>query len=104
ASAVTLAKAGKIEPTHADLISLALAHCKKNEDKDLCPVSQEWREWILKLKQYASSVERTSGHLVHRVAISAGPWIVVFNDPANAFLDNAPIKAGAIVVFRIEDY
>ena len=105
ASAVTIAKLGaKAKPSHIELISIALKHCKENEDEAQCPVSQEWREWLMKLIQYVTAVKKQSGHEVKRVAISSGQWIVVFDDPRDAFLDKGAANTDAIFLFRIEEY
>lgn len=105
ASAAALAsRGGKGKIPHVELISMALMHCKANEDEAQCPVSLEWRGWLLKLTQYVTAVKTESGHLVGCVAISSGQWIVVFKDPANAFVDKGVVNTDAISVFRIEDY
>jgi hypothetical protein len=104
-SAVVLAnRKARENISHVELIMMTLVHCKGNEDEALCPVSLEWRAWLLKLIQYVTAVKRESGHLVDSVAISSGQWVVVFSDPTNAFADKGAVNAGSISVFRIEDY
>jgi hypothetical protein len=104
-SDATLAKrTAKGRPSRAELIAMALAHCKANEDEAQCPVSLEWRGWLLKLIQYVTGMKTQSRHMVSRVAISSGQWIVVFYDPSNAFVDAGVANAAEIFVYRIEDY
>jgi hypothetical protein len=95
---------GKREPSPAEIVSLALKHCKANEDEKRSPVSIEWREWLLKLIQYVASVKQTSGHEVKCVAISSGQWIVIFRNPAQAFLDVGAPDYQSITVVEIDDY
>lgn len=105
ASAAVLANRREGEDlTHVQLVAMALVHCKANEDEAQCPVSLEWRGWLLKLIQYVTAVRRESGHLVNSVAISSGQWVVVFSDPANAFVDKGLVDVKSISVFRIENY
>jgi hypothetical protein len=94
----------KARLSYVELISIALKHCKDGEDKARCPVSQEWRDWLLKLTQYVTAVRNKSGHAVKRVAVSSGQWIVVFDNPTNAFIDRGLPSTDSIFVFRIEDY
>ena len=64
----------------------------------------EWVEWLSKLQDYVRNLKSQSNHLVSRVAISSGQWLVIFTDPGQVFLEQADADAASILVFRTEGY
>jgi hypothetical protein len=91
----------RIDPE--ELIARALNYLKGGKDGD-APVTAEWIEWLEKLQTYVRDLKEQSGHLVSRVAISSGQWLVIFTEPGPAFLDLAEVKPGSILVFRIDNF
>ena len=45
------------------------------------PVTAEWTDWLSTLRPTSESSSQ-SGHLVSKVAISSGQWLVIFTDTA----------------------
>jgi hypothetical protein len=86
-----------------ELIARALNYVKGGKNGD-SPVTAEWIEWLEKLQAYVSDLKEQSGHLVSRVAISSGQWLVIFTEPGPAFLDPADVKPGNILVFQIDNF
>jgi hypothetical protein len=91
----------KISPD--ELIARALNYVKGGKVGD-APVTAEWMEWLEKLQAYVHDLKKQSGHLVSRVAISSGQWLVIFTEPGPAFLDSADVKPGNILVFQVEEF
>jgi hypothetical protein len=63
-------------------------------------LSAEWTEWISKLLDYVRDLQAQSGHLVERVVVCSGQWLVIFTEPGVAFLD----PARNILVFRNDTF
>lgn len=59
----------------------------------------DWNEWLGTLRDYVQSVHTQAGMVPPRVAITNGDWLIVFLDPADAFLADGTIDAAKIVVF-----
>ncbi len=83
----------------AALVAAAIQHCKSGTPHGQSPVTAEWAEWIATLLKYVKSIHDQSGHVVSRVAISSGQWLVVFTDPETIFLKPGEVPSGAIQVF-----
>jgi hypothetical protein len=82
-----------------DLIVAGLQHCKSRAPDGESPVTAEWTEWLGALLKYVKAIHAESGHIVSRVAISSGQWLVVFSDPEAIFLKEGNIPDAAIRVF-----
>jgi hypothetical protein len=91
----------KISPD--ELIARALNYVKGGKVGD-APVTAEWIDWLVQLQAYVRDLKEQSGHLVSRVAISSGQWLVIFTEPGPAFLDPADVKPRNILVFQIENF
>lgn len=46
----------------------------------------EWNDWLNTLRDYISSIEKQINRVPERVAITNGNWLILFTDPADAFL------------------
>jgi hypothetical protein len=68
------------------------------------PVTAEWTGWLSKLQKYVRDLKAQSSHLVSRVAISSGQWLVIFTEPGPAFLEPADVNPGSILVFRTDNF
>lgn len=60
----------------------------KRGDKSL-PVISEWAEYLRDLHTYIGSLDKLGSATLQRAAISAGGWIIVFNEPIAVFRDAA---------------
>lgn len=85
-----------------DLIASALNYVKSGNGAP--PVSGEWIEWLSKLRDYVRILREQSHHMVSRVAISSGQWLVIFTEPAAAFLDAADVNSANILVFQTDSF
>jgi len=65
-------------------------------------IGAEWNDWLSTLKDYVKSVRDKSGEIPKRVVITNGCWLVLFADPANAFLEDGNCDPAKVLVF--EDY
>ncbi len=95
-------KATGRRPQPEELIARALNYIKAGR-KGSPPVIGEWIEWLSKLTDYVRDLNAQSKHLVSRVAISSGQWLVIFTDPGGAFLDAGDVTEIDILVFRISE-
>lgn len=68
------------------------------------PVTAEWTDWLSTLRTYVRNLHSQSGHLVSKVAISSGQWLVIFTDTRNAFIDNGTIDPRSILVYKTEQF
>jgi hypothetical protein len=82
------------------LICAALEHCKAGGHPKDSPVTHEWANYLAKLHQYVATVRDESGHIVTRVAILSGQWLVIFNDPKAIFLEPGKVNALLIEIYR----
>lgn len=85
-----------------NLIALALNHIKSGNGA--APVMAEWIEWLSKLRSYVRTLKDQSDHMVSRVAISSGQWLVIFTEPAAAFLDAADVNSANILIFQTDGF
>ena len=60
----------------------------------------EWKEWIPSLRDYVLSVFQHTHVFPVRVAITDGNWLVVFENPQDAFASNGKQHARYIHVFK----
>lgn len=88
-----------VKNTPAGLLALALQHIKAGRSREESPVTLEWTDWLITLRDYVDGLHKQSGHLVGRVAISSGRWLVIFVDPETAFLKGEGVPAESIQVF-----
>ena len=68
------------------------------------PMTAEWTEWISKLREYTRELGAQSGHLVKRVAICSGQWLVIFTNPDSAFLTPTEVNPSDILIFRTSTF
>lgn len=83
----------------AQLIALAIKHHKGGGPRERSPVSLEWADWLATLHQYVVDLHATSGHVVSRVVITSGQWLVIFTDPETTFVKKGEVSAKSISVF-----
>lgn len=101
-SSAALSKEGsKTNYNDRTLVAAALDRIKGGENPSL--VTAEWTSWLSKLVDYVRSVRNASGHMVKRVALTSGQWLVVFRNPENAFID-VKTEPSEIFVFTIDNY
>jgi len=82
------APASRSFPTYPHLLASALSQLKKDPTKSL-DLQKSWDEWLRTLFDYVNSL---AGRLPVRVAITNGDWLIVFEDPANAFAGTVPVS------------
>jgi hypothetical protein len=70
----------------AELIALAVKHHKDKGSRERSPVSVEWADWLATLHQYVVDLHAKSDHVVSRVVITSGRWLVIFTDPETTFV------------------
>ena len=100
ASSVGASEEGaNVRNTRAALLALALQHIKAGRSREESPITLEWTDWLIVLRDYVGSLHKQSGHLVARVAITSGRWLVIFVDPETAFLRGEGIPAETIQIF-----
>jgi hypothetical protein len=85
-----------------DLVARALNYIKSGNGA--APVTSEWIEWLSKLRDYVRTLRDQSHHVVSRVAISSGQWLVIFTEPAAAFLEAADVNSANILVFQTDSF
>ncbi|MBR0840483.1 hypothetical protein JQ607_09820 [Bradyrhizobium liaoningense] len=85
-------------------VLLAKALTFVRDGKGASPVTAEWTGWLSKLRDYVRDLQSQSRHLVSKVAISSGQWLVIFTDTRNAFIDDGAIDPNFILVFRTAEY
>jgi hypothetical protein len=84
------------------LLAKALTFIRDGEGER--PVTVEWIEWLSTLRDYVRNLQSQSGHLVSKVAISSGQWLVIFTDTRNAFIDDIAIDPSPILVFKTQEF
>ena len=65
------------------------------------PLNGEWNEWLATLVDYVRSVTRRARRPPKRVVVTDGDWLIIFTDPADAFLDGGQRRASAIAVYQL---
>jgi hypothetical protein len=83
----------------AELLASAIKHHKNGGLRERSPVSLEWTDWLATLQQYVMDIHATSGHVVSRVVITSGRWLVIFTDPETTFLKRGEVSTKSIAVF-----
>lgn len=63
----------------------------------------EWNEWLETLRDYVDSLKAQTNHVPQRVVITDGDWLVIFLDPADAFLPDGTKDPNFIAVFSSRD-
>jgi hypothetical protein len=63
----------------------------------------KWNEWLDTLSDYVRSVREQSNHTPQRVVITNGDWLILFADPADAFLLNGVPDPANILVWENRD-
>lgn len=86
------------------LICAAVEHCKAGGQSEASPVTAEWARYLAKLHQYVRTVHDESGHVVTRVAMLSGRWLVTFKDPKAIFLAAGRVNPLLISVYREDEF
>jgi len=81
------------------LIARAVDHVNKGEAASSSPVTLEWTRWIAKLRDYVKTVHENSGYCAQRVVITSGQWLVIFYNPAAAFLEDGAATDSGVLCF-----
>jgi hypothetical protein len=68
----------------AELISAALAILKSGDTSRA--ILAEWAEWLRDLRIYIASIGELGQGTLRRVVITAGRWLIVFEEPVAAFI------------------
>jgi hypothetical protein len=82
------------------LICAAIEHCKAGGKPEDSPVTLEWANYLAKLQQYVMTVRNESGHVVTRVAMLSGQWLVTFNDTEAIFLRPEKFNPLLVSIYR----
>ena len=64
------------------------------------PLRGDWPQWLADLRDYIRSADTNGGKSPKRVVITNGDWLVLFLDPAEAFLHSGTCDPRSILVFR----
>ena len=99
---VTAVSAANRRDSPETLLAKALTFIRNGQGAS--PVTAEWTGWLSKLRDYVRNLQSQSRHLVSKVAISSGRWLVIFTDTRNAFIDDGTIDPNLILVFKMEQY
>lgn len=62
-----------------------------------------WTGWIADMQDYVRSVKARTGAAPQRVLMTNGKWMILFLDPADAFLPGGTFDSSRILVFEDED-
>jgi hypothetical protein len=81
--------------TYPELLAGSLTLLKQDLQKDL-DLKGSWADWIRTLFDYVNSL---AGPIPVRVAMTNGDWLIVFEDPANAFKGADPVSPDSIRVY-----
>ncbi|MGO9235429.1 MAG: hypothetical protein ACLP4V_15685 [Methylocella sp.] len=86
----------------AELISAALATLKRGDTSHA--ILTEWAEWLRDLQTYVASIGELGQATLRRVVITAGRWLIVFEEPVAAFISPGVPSVGHIHCFvSLED-
>ncbi len=77
--------------TYSEIVSRGLAGKK---------LIGEWNKWLDTLRVYVRSVYQGSQEVPRRVVITNGDWLILFLDPADAFLEEGEHDPCRILVFQ----
>lgn len=81
----------------AELISAALATLKRGDTSRA--ILTEWAEWLRDLQTYVASIGDLGQATLRRVVITAGRWLIVFEEPVAAFIRPGLPSVGHIHCF-----
>lgn len=81
----------------AQLVQAALSDIKAG--KASVAVLAKWREWLKDLHDYVHSLSKENRSSLRRVVSSAGQWLIVFEDPEDAFVKDGPPNSALIHCF-----
>lgn len=81
----------------AELISGAIADLKSGRrDHPILAEWAEWAEWLSDLRAYVASLDALGRSTLRRVVSTAGSWVVVFEEPIDAFTSDGAPNVGLI--------
>lgn len=63
-------------------------------------LSGDWQQWIRDLADYVRAVAPRTSEAPRRVVLTNGGWLLVFLDPADAFLDEGTRHVAKIAFFE----
>ena len=63
----------------------------------------EWSRWLKSAKDYTKSVFARTGYIPQRVVLTNGKWLVIFENPKNAFLGDGKPDVALIHTFESID-
>jgi hypothetical protein len=98
----TSSSAGRRERPEV-LIAKTLSFIQEGQ-QGASPVTAEWTGWLSKLGDYVRNLHAQSKHLVSKVAIASGQWLVIFSDTRNAFIDPGVVDPNFILVFEAQQF
>lgn len=84
--------------SRSQILADALSQLKLNPDKAL-DLTKSWDEWIRTLYDYINSL----ADVPVRVAMTNGEWLIVFEEPRNAFVGADPVLPDAISYYSSRD-
>jgi hypothetical protein len=81
-----------------DILATALTVLKKNNSAGTNLI-KSWDGWLKTLVDYIRSLHATP----IRVVMTDGNWLIVFEDPVNAFIDAGAVSASGISIYENRD-
>lgn len=60
----------------------------------------EWKEYLATLSDYVRSITKKPDLAPRRVFMTNGDWLILFLDPADAFLSSGTVEPGKILVYE----
>jgi hypothetical protein len=67
------------------------------------PLGGDWSQWLEDLRDYVRSVNASTGKVPKRVVITNGDWLILFLQPAAAFVEAGECDPRSILVFRTSE-
>ncbi|SEM44829.1 hypothetical protein SAMN05444354_1172 [Stigmatella aurantiaca] len=84
-----------------DLLVSAIGALKQGTEA--LPVTAEWAQWLKDLRTYVTSLNEHARSTLRRVVITAGRWIIAFQEPLAAFTDAGTVSREHIHCFTSLD-
>lgn len=69
----------------SQLIWRAIQHIRGGGSSSAAPVILEWHDWLVQIQSYVKGLLDKHGHMVERVVITTGQWMVIFTNPVSTF-------------------
>lgn len=75
----------RVKGKPSKLICCAIENIRDGGDASKSPISKEWHDYLLQVREYLKSLLDVHRHHAERIVITNGQWMVIFITSVNIF-------------------